>query len=114
MPAQRLRFQADGEVQIKGEEGILLTADGKFDEAMFDRVFGEYRSDTLSFFSLSQCEYISRSCERRFVMTNYFCSPMFEELLDKQESLMHQIKMLQKQVENTFRGGVQSLHGYIA
>ena len=45
--AQRLRFQADGEVQIKGEEGILLTADGKFDEAMFDRVFGEYMSVTL-------------------------------------------------------------------
>ena len=36
-------------------------------------------------------------------MTNYFCSPMFEELLAKQETLMHQIKMLQKQVESTFR-----------
>merc|ERR1712147_398760 len=67
--------QADGEVQIKGEEGILLTADGRFDEAMFDRVFGEY-------------------------------SPMFEELLNKQESLMHQIKMLQKQVLNEQKGDI--------
>ena len=65
VPAQRLRFQADGEVQIKGEEGILLTADGKFDKAMFDRVFGEYMSVTLSFFSPSQSEYNSRSYKRR-------------------------------------------------
>ena len=47
-------------------------------------------------------------------MTNHFCSPMFEELLAKQETLMHQIKMLQKQVESTFRRGVQNLHRYFA
>merc|ERR1712223_1809927 len=67
--------QANGEVQIKGEDGILLTADGKFDEALFDRVFGKYNK-------------------------------MFRELQVKQDGLMHQIKMLQKQVVNEQKGDV--------
>ena len=33
----------------------------------------------------------------------YLCSKMFRELQVKQDKLMHQIKMLQKQVESTFR-----------
>merc|ERR1711970_522834 len=36
-------IQANGEVKMKGQEEILLSADGKFNDAMFDRVFGEYR-----------------------------------------------------------------------
>merc|ERR1712080_697755 len=64
-----------GEVQIKGEDGILLTADGKFDKALFDRVFGKYNK-------------------------------MFRELQVKQDKLMHQIKMLQKQVVNEQKGDV--------
>merc|ERR1712212_691149 len=36
-------IQANGEVKIKGQEEIRLSADGKFNDAMFDRVFGEYR-----------------------------------------------------------------------
>merc|ERR1711963_1070554 len=67
--------QANGEVQIKGEDGILLTADGKFDKALFDRVFGKYNK-------------------------------MFRELQVKQDKLMHQIKMLQKQVVNEQKGDV--------
>merc|ERR1711970_1210225 len=36
-------IQANGEVRIKDQEEILLSADGKFNDTMFDRVFGEYR-----------------------------------------------------------------------
>jgi len=36
-------IQANGEVRIKDKEGILLSQDGKFNDAMFDTVFGEYR-----------------------------------------------------------------------
>ena len=36
--------QANGEVKIKGREEILLSQDGNFNDAMFDSVFGEYRS----------------------------------------------------------------------
>jgi len=36
-------IQANGEIRIKDKEGILLSQDGKFDDAMFDAVFGEYR-----------------------------------------------------------------------
>jgi len=68
-------IQANGEVRIKGQEEILLSADGKFNDAMFDRVFGEYRK-------------------------------MFEEVLAKQEGLMRQIKMLQKQVERDQKGPI--------
>ena len=44
-----MRLQANGEVLIKGEDGILLTADGKFDKALFDRVFGASDSTSLIF-----------------------------------------------------------------
>ena len=46
--------QANGEVRIKDE--ILLTADGKFDDAMFDSVFGEYRLQITSSSSKHSCQ----------------------------------------------------------
>merc|ERR1712112_777594 len=36
-------IQANGEVRIKDKEGIIISQDGKFDDSMFDTVFGEYR-----------------------------------------------------------------------
>jgi hypothetical protein len=68
-------IQANGEVRIKDKEGTLLSQDGKFDDAMFDTVFGEYRK-------------------------------MFEEFLAKQEGLIKQIKLLQKQVERDQKGPI--------
>merc|ERR1712037_740268 len=36
-------IQANGEIGIKDKEGILLSQDGKFDDAVFDALFVEYR-----------------------------------------------------------------------
>jgi hypothetical protein len=68
-------IQANGEVRIKDKEGTLLSQDSKFDDAMFDTVFGEYRKT-------------------------------FEEFLAKQEGLIKQIKLLQKQVERDQKGPI--------
>ena len=40
-------YQANGEIGIKDKEGILLSQDGKFDDAVFDALFEEYRSPIL-------------------------------------------------------------------
>ena len=78
-------------MRIKDKEGILLSQDGKFNDAMFDTVFGEYRSTILNINTFED---------------DCFLRKMFEEILTKQEGLMRQIKKLQKQVEREQKGPI--------
>ena len=93
-------YQANGEIGIKDKEGILLSQDGKFDDAVFDALFEEYRSPILPT--------ISNTFEDH-------CWPRekFEEVLAKQEGLMGQIKKLQKQAEREGKGPITATFAQI-
>merc|ERR1712037_153043 len=62
-------IQANGEIGIKDKEGILLSQDGKFDDAVFDALFEEYREKFVEFLAkqeglMGQIKKLQKQVER--------------------------------------------------